>query len=320
MTALDDFQRLEAPGIWRRDDDTQRRDVIVLFGEASLTISSGRDVAISHWSLAAVRRLNPGQRPALYAPGSDHAETLEIDDETMIASIAKVQKSIERKGPHPRRLRVLSIAAAVIVLAGLLFFWLPMAMITYTASVVPQTKRADIGEALLGHIQRLTGAPCDTALRARALADLQARLRPDSPGRIVVLRDGALPTRHLPGTIILLNRTVVEDHENPDVTAGYVLAEVERLSVSDPLRDMLERLGLRAAFELLTTGNLHERRLQTYAELVLTAPQPTTDNAALLDRFRTAEVPSTPYAFAIDITGETTIGLIEADPVTATIA
>ena len=90
--------------------------------------------------------------------------------------------------------------------------------------------------------------------------------------------------------------------------------------MSDPLRDMLVQLGLRAAFELLTTGNLHERRLQTYAELVLTAPQTTTDNAALLDRFRTAGVPSTPYAFAIDITGETTIGLIEADPVTATIA
>ena len=195
-------------------------------------------------SLAAVRRLNPGQRPALYASGSDHAETLEIDDETMIASIAKVQKSIERKGPHPRRLRVLSIAAAVIVLAGLLFFWLPMAMITYTASVVPQAKRADIGEALLAHIQRLTGAPCDTALGAQALADLQARLRPDSLGLIVVLRGGALPTRHLPGTIILLNRIVVEDYENPDVTAGDV-------SVSDPLRDMLVQLGLRAAFELL---------------------------------------------------------------------
>jgi len=35
---------------------------------------------------------------------------------------------------------------------------------------------------------------------------------------------------------------------------------------------------------------------------------------ALLARFRAAEVPSSPYAYALDPTGETVLALIEADP------
>jgi hypothetical protein len=35
---------------------------------------------------------------------------------------------------------------------------------------------------------------------------------------------------------------------------------------------------------------------------------------AILEEFGRAAVPSTPYAYAQDITGETTLGLIEADP------
>ena len=34
----------------------------------------------------------------------------------------------------------------------------------------------------------------------------------------------------------------------------------------------------------------------------------------LLDRFRNAGVPSSPYAYALDPTGESVLGLIEADP------
>ena len=56
MTALDNFQRLEAPGIWKADPEAQRRDVVVAFGEATLTIATGTDQPVSHWSLPAIRR------------------------------------------------------------------------------------------------------------------------------------------------------------------------------------------------------------------------------------------------------------------------
>lgn len=85
MTALKQYERLESIGLWRDDPEAQRREVLVRFGEATLVLSDPRsEVALSHWSLPAVERRNPGVLPALYAPGDDALETLEIDDTDMI--------------------------------------------------------------------------------------------------------------------------------------------------------------------------------------------------------------------------------------------
>ena len=89
MTALDDYAKLEAPGLWRPAADAQRQDVIVAVGEASLTVFDTRDSALAHWSLAAVDRANPGKTPAIYHPDGDPSETLELDssEKEMIAAI-----------------------------------------------------------------------------------------------------------------------------------------------------------------------------------------------------------------------------------------
>ncbi|MEM1073925.1 MAG: hypothetical protein AAGI36_05695, partial [Pseudomonadota bacterium] len=76
MTALKKYARLEASGLWRAAPDEQRREVVVSIGEATLVISDMRDSAITHWSLAAVERSNPGKRPALFHPDGDPGETL----------------------------------------------------------------------------------------------------------------------------------------------------------------------------------------------------------------------------------------------------
>ena len=118
MTALQEYQRLECTGLWRDRAESQRRDVIVSFGDASLIIRElPSERALSHWSLPAARRLNPGRMPALFAPGPDTTEELEIDDETMIAAIAKVHALIERRRPRPGRLRgaILSVVAAAVL-------------------------------------------------------------------------------------------------------------------------------------------------------------------------------------------------------------
>jgi hypothetical protein len=315
MTALDQYQRLEAAAIWYGGEREQRRDVIVAFGEATLTISSGADVPVAHWSLAAVKRLNPGERPALFSPGADHPERLEIADDTMVDAIRKVQRSIDRGAPHPKRLRLFLSGVAVAVMAALAVFWLPGAMVRYTVSVVPPAKSAEIGRQVLGEIGRLSGQPCTTALGRQALADMFTRLAPKTTGRIFVLRSGGLPSRHLPGGTILINRAVVEDYDDPNAAAGFVLAELERAARTDPLEDMLSFLGLRAAFGLLTRGYLAQDHLAAYAEHVLTQDPLPIDDATLLQRFEEAEIPSTPYAFAVDITGEATVNLIEADPI-----
>ena len=49
MTALKQYQRIEATGLWRPSPDVQRREVVVSIGEATLTISDFNDRALTHW-------------------------------------------------------------------------------------------------------------------------------------------------------------------------------------------------------------------------------------------------------------------------------
>lgn len=320
MTALKKFERLESPGIWRASPDSQRRDVIVSVGDATLTLSDQTDSALAHWSLPAVERLNPGKRPALFKPGADATETLELTDNTMIRAIAKVQKAIERRRPHPGRLRLTLLGAGVLLGAALALFWLPGAMIAYTASVVPAAKRAAIGEDLLANIRRVSGKPCDTVLGQRALQRVHQRLFPSRAGRIVVLTGGVQQAQHLPGNIILLNRGLVEDYEDPAVPAGFALAEDQRARQYDPLLRLLREVGLAPTFKLLTTGDIPDGTLSAYAENLLSSTPDAVSDAAMLARFQDAVIRSSPYAYALDISGESTIGLIEADPVNSSAA
>ena len=317
MTALSKYQRLEAAGLWRPAPDAQRTDVIVSIGDATLTITDMRDRALAHWSLAAVERANPGQRPAIYHPDGDPGETLELpENETeMVTAIEKLRGAIERHRPHPGRLRLVMLGLSLAAVVALGVFWLPDAARNHAVSVVPQVKRAEIGAALLDHIQSVTGPPCRDTEGSTALARLAKRVpSPKGPGALLVVRDGVGKAAHLPGGTILLNRSLVEDHEDADVVAGYVVAERLRAELHDPLDDVLAHGGLSASIRLLATGQMQDSVLKSYAKSLLTSdPAPLTD-AVLLAGFDAWKIRSTPYAYARDISGETTFGLIEADP------
>ncbi len=314
MTALSEYQRLECPGLWREMPQAQRREVIVTFGDATIILrESPSERALTHWSLPAVIRLNPGRMPALFAPGPGAAEELEIDDETMIAAISKVHAIIAARQPHPGRLRgVLLLAAAGIMLAGALL-WLPGALIAHTARVLPATTRAAIGQAILGDLERLTGGPCAAAEGAAVLQTLSDRLL-GGTGRIVVLPDGLKGALHVPGNAIAIGRTLVEDHDTPEVSAGFVLAERLRAATLDPLPPALRYAGLRAVFYILTTGEVPPDAFRGYGEALLKADPAPLDPGALIKRFADAGVGSSAYAYVLDPTGASTLPLIEADP------
>ncbi len=108
MTALEEYQRLEASGLWRASPDAQRNEVIVSIGDATLVITDLRERPLAHWSLPAVERLNPGQNPAMYHPDGDPGETLELseNEKEMVAAIEKLRTAVERHGSHPGRLRL----------------------------------------------------------------------------------------------------------------------------------------------------------------------------------------------------------------------
>lgn len=319
MTALKEFQRLEAAGVWRATPADQRKDVVVSLGDASLTIFDTRENVLAHWSIAAVARSNKGQRPAIYHPDGDPGETLELDDGSaeMIEAIEQIRAAIDKSRAKPGKLRFYITALIAAAVVSGIAFWLPDALLRHTVQVVPAVKRAEIGEALLSQITRISGQACMTREAREPLRRLASRvLGPGQRGALVVLPAGVATTAHLPGGRILINRALVEDPEEPDVTAGYILTERLRALTQDPLEEMLIQTGLWSSLRLLTTGELRDTDLEPYSEYLLSkTPAPLSDDIVLA-AFETAELRTTPYAYAVDITGESTLPLIEADPMT----
>lgn len=315
MTALKEYARLESMGLWKSDAQAQRRDVLITFGDATLMIRDTAERPLTHWSLPAIRRLNPGTRPAIYTPAPDGGEQIEIDDDTMIDAIETIRKALARGRPRPGRLRNLTTLGIALVLILLSVFWLPGALVRQALAAVSETTRAEIGEELGLQIAGLTGPACRSADGDRALLALDKRLDPDGQiTQIVVMPKGLVAPVFLPGGKVLLSGPMVEDPEEPAVTAGYVLAALS--ANSDPLAPILTRAGPWAVLRFLTSGRISPAALRAEATYIATTPQHP-DPEQLLARFDQAQVSSKPYAYAVDPSGETTLPLIEADPVTA---
>ena len=317
MTALSKYDRLEATGLWRATPSAQRREVVVSIGDATLVISDLNDQALTHWSLAAVEGVPHDGQGAVFCPDGDPDETLDLgpDEADMIEAINTLRRAVTKSRPKPGRLRWLGAAASVSAVAALAMFWLPGALVDHTLRVVPYVKQAEIGAALLARIERVSGAPCQSEGGRHALTKLAERT---GVAGIVILPGGVREALSLPGGTVALNRILVEDFDEPDVAAGYVLTEKLRDTHAAPLRQLLEHAGTRATATLLTTGKLPAKALDAYAEDQLASPVVPLSADILLPAFAQARVRSTPYALARDISGEQTLALIEADPMGGT--
>lgn len=315
MTALSEYRRLEAIGLWREQAEDQRREVIVSLGDATLVMSATSGQPLGHWSLPAIERLNPGKMPALYVPADDSEELLEISDPDMIAAIEKIRTAIARTLPRPGRLRLAfagGIAAAVGVLA---VFWLPGALIRQTVSLLPEAKQVEIGEQILSRMTTLAGRPCAGPGGRTALTRLSLRaFGPDAVPRLVLFPTTIPDTISLPGNIVVASAALAEDFETPDVIAGYLLAERARRVTHDPVEVFLNEAGLGVTFRLLTTGEIAEDAINAHAARLLSHEAELVREEVLLEQFAQARVSSQPYAFARDVSGETVLNLIEADP------
>lgn len=303
-------------------------------GNATLVITDLQDRPLTHWSLPALQRANPGDWPAIYHPDSDgtggDGETLELteDEAEMVAAIEKLRNAIDKRRPRPGRLRWLLMGASIASVLAVGVFWLPGALVDHAVSVLPSAKRHAIGTALLAQVERVSGGRCDGPANNAPLTRLTERLSAVVPEdmSLAVVPDGLPQTVMLPGQIMLLNSRLLEDFEEPDVAAGFILAAALRAETQDPLRHLLERAGMLSTLRLMATGDLDQPALRTHAEALLAAPlqtgpqagaqtnAPAPSDAELLQAFRAAEVKSAAYAYALDVSGETTLNLIEADP------
>lgn len=319
MTALKKYARLETTGLWRPSPQEQRREVVVSFGQASLVLSDlNGGLALSHWSLPALHRRNPGARPALYSPGpEEEAETVEIDEPAMIEAIETVRSAVTRRKRRGAGLRhILGAAVAATLLLGGIF-WLPDALVAHTTRVVPFVKRQQIGTDLLKEMTRFTGAPCASREGLAALDRLSTRVFGTGVVQVVILREGlaAGPSTNLPGRFLLADHRIVEEFDTPEVLAGYLLAEKLRTDRVDPLGQLLKEAGLTATLTLLATGDLPASAIQRLARARLqTSAEPLSDEE-LLKAFEAAQVSITAYALALDPSATATRALIEKDPV-----
>lgn len=316
MTALVRYQRLEARGLWRDLPEAQRREVVVALGEASLVMTDPRSNApLAHWSLPALRRINPGQVPAIFTPGEDASESLELDDPDMVSALETVHNAIESARARPGRLRgtILGATLAGVLAAGV--FLVPDAVVRHTASVLPPATRAAIGRIALEDMARLTGAPCAGDAGRTALSRLSARLFPnEAPVDLYVVREALSGAVYLPDRRVVLSEALLAEAEGPEMAAGHVLAAWTRAMAQDQMVGLLDHAGLVATFRLLTSGSLPPKAVAGYADTLLRSPPALPAADPLLARMRAAEVPSGPFAFSVDPTGESVLSLIEADP------
>jgi hypothetical protein len=120
MTALDEYERLEATALWRAHPDDQRREVLVTLGDATLTIAEFSGLVVAHWSIAALRRGPDRDGAAVYHPDGDPGETLELapGEAAMIDALDRLLRAIDRRRPHPGKLRLILVSAGAAAIPG----------------------------------------------------------------------------------------------------------------------------------------------------------------------------------------------------------
>ena len=127
MTALARYDLLEAVGWYAERPEREPVEVLVSFGDASLTILRFDDTPLAHWPLGSLVE-TPGAAPLTLAPDADAPERLALSDAEMIAAIRALRPGGARKQPSAARARARRLArrAAALAAAALALFalWL----------------------------------------------------------------------------------------------------------------------------------------------------------------------------------------------------
>lgn len=303
MTALHQYSRLEAAGLWRSEPNAQRREVIVGLRTATIVLLDPKtDMPLAQWSLPAIVRLGEVQGFVTFASHEDGDETLEMDDTAMIAALDKVRMTLERRRKNPGRLRLLLTgalsASAVVGIA----IWLPLGLYDFASQRLPDAARRDVAALSLRDIATISGSPCTGSMGLTAALDLGRRLAPDAPPTIQILREGLTQPATLADGTVLLPYALVERADGPETLAGIVLAERLRAAMGDPLQTALRHAGLLATMRLMSSGALPDRAMDGFG-LALAAAETDADEAAapldtvaLQAAFAKAGIPSAPYA------------------------
>lgn len=307
MTAIVGIDRMETTGLWRPEAGAQRQEVFVSIGDAELVVQDKMGSALSHWSLPALIRLNPGKEPARYSPARGADEELEIEEPEMIALLDRVVQAVAKGRQRPGRLRRVVTGLALGATVGLAVVWLPGALRDQAVGILPIAKQEEIGQRMLTELTLLTGPPCANVTGLEALTQLRSRVLPTVPARIEVLRDLPSPALALPGNLLVLSDTPLVTQDDPDVLAGHLLAAALTAQLNRPLVHFLHDLRFLDVIRLLAAGEVTDEEITTHVERLLLSPTSVAPAPALRAGFAAARLAWSPYAAAMDLPIDTDI-------------
>lgn len=267
MTALDQYIRLEATGRWRETSDSDWREVLVSFGNATLVLSDFDEEPLTHWSLAAIARVDGGNGPALYAPDAGTPELLEIADPEMVGAIAEVARMARIRRPAARRGRAgarwLLPALGAAALLGLAALWGPGALRTRAFALITPEQAGLVAENIRN---RLDARTCTTPEGTRSLSRLAARVTPGT--RVLVMNWDTPLLSVLPDGTVLIARPLVERSGAGETVAGWIALGAASGPEASPLHAWVQGLTVPGLLAFLASGEIGARDVAAMTDAI----------------------------------------------------
>jgi len=258
MTALDQFDRLEATAIWRRSQSDADREVLVTFGNATLTLSAldqEGDRPVAHWSLGAVRRRSVDDGAVIFSPDDQASETLTVEDPLLIDALDKVLRDrIKGTQIRGRRSKIKWLAGLLAV--GVAVYLLAPSIAVNVATRLISPERAELlaGE-MIGLIEGRTGPECKSGAAKATLETITSKISPNQAFAVHVLDLGDNLTVPLPGHV-LLDRELLERTETPEELAGWIGYAIVDSEKSVATRNLFSGSSMRDIIRFLSDGTV----------------------------------------------------------------
>lgn len=262
MTALVEYERLEAVGHWRSHDQDPGREVVVKFGKSTLVIEERANAPLVHWSLPALRVRTEAENGVTYAPDYESTESLTIEDPEMRAALARVVAALPyATAPPPSRLPALMAGGVGLAILILGVLNLPGVLGSVAPTLIPPERAQLLAEKMLVLLEERTGPACSSEDGDAALDRLARRLEPQTGARIGVSDLGDLPYLALPAGRVLVSRHIAEHASSPEELAGWAALAIADGDGNAALGHVFSASGLGDGVRFLANGEFSEHTL-----------------------------------------------------------
>ena len=313
MTWHPDYVVVESRALLTIPGKHVEKPVVAKLGKTTLILLEPDGSPIAHWTLTAVRRINPGSLPAKFAPFGDGKEFVTVDDEFMVQVLDDVQTALRSVPVNPKRSRrwktLLAAAAALAVVVSA-----PEILIRQATALAQKSHRAEIGEMLLAEHVKNSGPPCRSRYGASALERLEKRLFGKNENRLRIVPGGSVEIAALPGDIVVARISLLQDRLGPEVFGGYILREQSRAQATDPLYEYFSIAGVIEAFKFLVFREIDADLVRSSTSDYMERTPDPVDIEDLVSSFERAGISVRSFVQAATESGEEAVDLSRIGP------